>query len=278
MEDIGGIGLLLIVTLTGAIFLYRFLSNAVEPLYIMVTGRPMYVHFYPVKRKLSASQSYILRNEVPFYHRLRGYQQGFFEHRVASFLRTYPIYGKGGMLIDDRVRVLIASTYVMLTFGMRRYRISAFERIVVYPDQYRSAISEVDHKGEFNPAHRTLVFSWLHFAEGLREGSDNLNLGIHEFAHAVHFHGMQSRDASAVIFADKYIQIVREVSHPPNAKRLVESEYFRIYAYTNPFEFLAVILEHFFETPARFREEFPQLYENVRQMINFDPDLHGPAI
>jgi Mlc titration factor MtfA (ptsG expression regulator) len=34
-------------------------------------------------------------------------------------------------------------------------------------------------------------------------------------------------------------------------------------------EFLAVILEHFFETPQVFKKEFPVLYGNVSDMINF---------
>ncbi len=275
MEDFGGIALLLFITLFAAAFLYRFLNVAVEPLYIMVTGRPIYVHFYPRKKRLTSVQLFILRQNVPFYRRLNERRKVYFEHRVACFLSAYPFYGKGGLMIDDRIRIMIASTYVMLTFGMRHYRISAFDRIVVYPTAYRSTLSDVDHKGEYNPGHRTIVFSWEHFEQGFAEDSDNLNLGIHEFAHAIHFHGMNSRDASASIFADRYRRIMKEATHPPNAKRLVESSYFRIYGYTNQFEFLAVLLEHFFETPARFRREFPELYENVRRMINFDPEMHG---
>lgn len=260
--------------LSGALFLYRFLNIAVEPLYIMVTGKPIYVHFYPLRKKLSAGQTSVLRQEFAFYRRLSARRKRYFEHRVATFIVTYPIHGQGGQVIDDRVRILIASTYVMLTFGMRHYRTRAFERIIVYPGSYRSTISDAEHKGEFNPQLGAIVFSWEHFQQGMAEGSDNLNLGIHEFTHALHYHGLNSRDASASIFADRYHAIIREVTHPPNAKRLVDSEYFRIYAYTNQFEFLAVILEHFFETPSRFSREFPELYENVRRMINFDPDHH----
>ncbi len=278
MEDISGIGLLLVLGVTGAIFLYRFLNIAVEPLYIMVTGKPIYVHFYPVRKRLNDTQLSILRRDFQFYRRLSPRRQRYFEHRVASFISDYPFHGQGGQVIDDSVRVLIASTYVMLTFGMRHYRTRAFERIIVYPGPYRSTISEVDHKGEFNPQLGAIVFSWEHFQQGMAEGSDNLNLGIHEFTHALHYHGLNSRDASASIFADRYHRIMKEVLHPPNAKRLVDSEYFRIYAYTNQFEFLAVILEHFFESPGRFRREFPELYENVRRMINFDPELHPDEI
>ena len=52
-------------------------------------------------------------------------------------------------------------------------------------------------------------------------------------------------------------------------ERLIESHYFRIYAFTNQFEFLAVILEHYFETPLEFEKCFPDLYKKVGLMLNF---------
>jgi Mlc titration factor MtfA (ptsG expression regulator) len=55
--------------------------------------------------------------------------------------------------------------------------------------------------------------------------------------------------------------------------RLVNSDYFRVYAYTNQVEFLAVIFEHFFETPKLFKSQFPELYNYVREMINFDETI-----
>ncbi|WP_418264159.1 zinc-dependent peptidase [Flavobacterium faecale] len=48
-----------------------------------------------------------------------------------------------------------------------------------------------------------------------------------------------------------------------NSKR-----YFQLYAYSNPFEFLAVILEHFFETPQMFKKQHPELFASVSRMIN----------
>ncbi len=65
-----------------------------------------------------------------------------------------------------------------------------------------------------------------------------------------------------------YDRIRREIEYPANRERLVNSDYFRIYAYTNHFEFLAVIIEHYFESPEKFKTEFPKLYSNVREMLN----------
>lgn len=127
------------------------------------------------------------------------------------------------------------------------------------------------HNGEFNPKYKAIVFSWQHFKEGIDADNDNLNLGIHEFAHALHLYGTKKQNNSAAIFASMYEQIRREVRRPANAKRLTESNYFRIYAFTNEFEFLAVILEHFFETPQTFQREFPELFLKVKRMINYTP-------
>src|SRR5690606_18733684 len=96
------------------------------------------------------------------------------------------------------------------------------------------------HNGEFNPKLKTVVFSWTHFEHGFEFDDDNVNLGLHEFTHVMQFHAMKARDISAQIFAKYYNRIMIEVKHAPNAKRLIESDYFRIYAYTNEYEFLAV--------------------------------------
>ena len=52
-------------------------------------------------------------------------------------------------------------------------------------------------------------------------------------------------------------------------QELIASRYFRDYAYTNQFEFLAVIIENFIETPSDFRTQFPMVYDKTKQMLNF---------
>jgi Mlc titration factor MtfA (ptsG expression regulator) len=246
----------------------------VEPAYISIFKKPMYLYFYPVLKKLPDTQRRILENNVPFYRRQTDKRKQYFEHRMANFLMSYRFHPKAGLIVNDEMKVMISASYVMLTFGMRRYKFEVFDKIILYPDVYRSTISNEDHHGEFNPQFKAVVFSWKHFKEGYERDSDNLNLGIHEFAHALHHYGLRSTDNGAAIFADQYDRILKEVKHPANAKRLIDSKYFRIYAYTNQFEFIAVILEHFFETPETFRREFPVLYDHVCLMINYKKDIH----
>lgn len=252
-----------------ALFSYMLFNLVIEPVYAYFFRKPVYVHFYPVPNKLTLNQLQILNNEFEFYQKLSPRFKRYFEHRVASFIQKYPFHGKEDLVVTDKMKVLISATAVMLTFGMRRYWFTVIDKIVVYPDIYFSNLTEEYHKGEFNPRMKTIVFSWKHFLEGYEISRDNLNLGLHEFGHVLHYEGLVNTDTSASIFSVTYDEIMKQVKHPPNYKKLIESDYFRIYAYTNDFEFIAVILEHFFETPERFQSEFPQLFDKVKTMINF---------
>ncbi len=251
------------VTLVLVKWFYR-----IEQLYAVFFARPFYVHFYALPKKLDEKPLYLLRQYSAFYNRLSDKRKRYFEHRMACFIMRYEFIGRQGFLVSEEVKIRIAETYVMLTFGMRNYLVDTIDKIIIYPSAYTSTVSGNLHKGEFNPALRTVVFSWEDFMAGTDSASDNLHLGIHEFAHVLQFHGRKSRDVSARIFSAMYAQIQREVKHPPNLAKLTESNYFRIYAYTNQYEFLAVILEHYFETPGQFESHFPQLYRNVSRMLN----------
>ncbi|MCO6175301.1 zinc-dependent peptidase [Flavobacterium sp. NRK F10] len=256
--------------LAGLAFTLFFAYHVVvEPVYAFLFRKPIYVHFYPFPKKLSLQQLEVLNNRFEFYAKLPVKQKRYFEHRVAKFIKQYPFYGKDGLEITDEIQVLIAATAIMLTFGMRRYLFDVIDKIIVYPDIYYSTINDNYHKGEFNPAMNAIVFSWKDFLEGYQISNDNLNLGLHEFGHVLHYQGLKSTDTSSTIFSATYDEIIEQIRYPANHKRMVESDYFRIYAYTNEFEFIAVVLEHFFETPDRFQAEFPQLYELVKTMINF---------
>ena len=211
----------------------------------------------------------MLKNEFDYYNKLSPKQKIYFEHRVATFIDAYTFYGNESLHVTEQMRVLIASTAIMLTFGMRKYLFTVIDKVIIYPDVYYSKINEEYHKGEFNPRMSAIVFSWKHFLEGYEINNDNLNLGLHEFGHVLHYQGLKSTDTSATIFTVTYEEIMKEVRYPANYTRLLNSNYFRIYAYTNEFEFIAVILEHFFETPKQFKQEFPQLFEKVKIMINF---------
>lgn len=272
MEEEIPLFILLVAILMVAIVLILFFATIItflEFAYGRIFHKPFFVHYYRSHKTLPVRQFEILFNDFPYYRKLKPQRRIYFEHRVARFLETYQFIGKDGFDVDNRAKVLIASTYVQLTFGMRSYLYPVFDKIIIYPSSYYSTINEVYHKGEFNPMMKAVVFSWEDFQQGLIYNNDNLNLGLHEFAHVLNFQGLRSEDASSLIFARFFNRIRQECNHEPNREKLIASGYFRDYAYTNDFEFLAVILEHFFETPKEFKAEFPELYHLVKRMINY---------
>lgn len=239
-----------------------------EEMYMHVFKRPIYVHFYPKQRKLTEVEEHILRQKFPFYNHLPPKHQSYFRHRVASFIAHHEFIGKENFVVTAEVRLMIAATSVMLTFGMRKYLFEVVSKVIIYPTAYLSTVTQEWHKGEFNPRMKTIVFSWEDFVAGFQQGNDNLNLGLHEFAHVVHYHGTKYQDSSAILFSNMYRRITTEMAVAENRQKLVDSDYFRVYGYTNSFEFLAVLIEHYFETPAEFEAEFPDLYQNVSLMLN----------
>jgi Mlc titration factor MtfA (ptsG expression regulator) len=245
-----------------------FIVSVLDDISIALFHKPLYIHLYLNPKKISPEEASFLRQKFPFYQKLSEKHIVYFNHRLATFKETYQFIPREDFQINREMQTLVAGTYVMLTFGMRRYLINSFDKIIIYPEEYYSSYTEQYHKGEFNPRMKAVVFSWKDFMAGYEIGNDNLNLGIHEFSHVIHHHSLRSNDGSSLAFRKQHDRLHKEVNHPPNRQKLIDSEYFRIYAYTNHFEFISVIIEHYFETPNAFKMQFPELYENVSKMLN----------
>ena len=257
---------LFIVVLIGVII--GFFNFFFEPIYILIFKKPVFLYWYPFPKKLSINQEYTLENEFPFYKKLSPKKKIYFKHRLKSFLIKYQFIGKENIFVTDEMKILIAGSYVMLTFGLRNYLVQVFDKIIIYPKVYLSTVNQTYHKGEFNAKMKAVVFSWEDFKLGHDIVNDNLHLGLHEFTHALHFHCLRSKDPSAVIFFDEFNNVVQYYKDKVLLAQLIEKKYFRDYAYENQFEFLSVVLEHYFSTPEEFKDKHPALFDSIVTMIN----------
>jgi Mlc titration factor MtfA (ptsG expression regulator) len=52
--------------------------------------------------------------------------------------------------------------------------------------------------------------------------------------------------------------------------KIIASKYFRTYAFENQYEFIAVLVENFIETPHEFKRKFPRIYRKIKRMLNFN--------
>lgn len=262
--------ILLIIFSVMALIIF-LLTKIYESLFLLVFKKPPFVHFYPIKKKLPPYGSFILENEFAFYRKLPKRYKGYFNHRVQSFIKHYKFVGREELEVTDEMKIKVAATWVMLTFGLRRYMTNFFEVVILYPDVYESFNGNY-HYAEYNPGVKAIVFSWKHFDAGLNFDVHEVNLGLHQFAHVVHTASVSEHwGAAGALYTDTFDKIMHYLSEPENAHKVGESHFFRNYAYSNPYDFMAVVLEYFFETPEEFRRELPELYGMVIQLINYDP-------
>ena len=254
----------IIVLLGFAFVLFRL----IESWYAGRYNRPLYRHYF-VYRKLTSEQTQVLEEEFSFYGMLSKKYQKQFRHRVATFIAEKKYVGRDGLEVDERMKVLVAALGCMLSFGRQNYGYGLIEYILLYPKAFYSTVNDNFHKGEFNPRQRTLVLSWEDFERGYKITDDNLNLGIHEFMHAMQLEAMRGKDLDSTRFAKQFQNILRQLTKQHVKDKLDETRYFRDYAFTNQFEFMAVLAEYFIESPKEFKSHFPKLYDHTQKLLNF---------
>ncbi|MBG42561.1 MAG: hypothetical protein CL530_01175 [Aequorivita sp.] len=254
-----------VVLLGFAFFLFRVFEN----LYASSFDKPLYRHYF-VYKKLSHSNLRILENEFIFYNKLSEKHKKQFQHRVAQFISEKKFVGRNDLIITEQMKVLIAAVGCMLSFGRKNYSYSLIDFVLIYPAEFFSTVNKNYHKGEFNPREKALVLSWKDFEEGFAISNDNLNVGIHEFMHAMQLEAKRSRDLDSVRFAKQFQNILKQLTKPEVKDQLDRTAYFRAYAFTNQYEFMAVLAEYFFESPQDFERIFPKIYFHTKKMLNFN--------
>ncbi len=254
----------LIVLVGFAFFLFRIFENW----YAGVMNKPLY-RYVLIYKKLNKQEIEVLKKDFSFYNVLSKKEQRQFQHRIVTFISRKKFVGRQGLEVNSTMKLLIAATACMLSFGRKNYKYDLIDYILVYPDEFYSTANQARHKGEFNPRERALVLSWKHFEKGYKITDDNLNLGIHEFMHAMQLEALQSRDIDSVRFQKQFQNILKSLTKQDVRDKLNKTRYFRNYAFTNQYEFMAVLAEYFIESPNDFKEHFPELYKHTKQLLNF---------
>ncbi|OIQ29770.1 MAG: hypothetical protein BM564_05010 [Bacteroidetes bacterium MedPE-SWsnd-G2] len=261
-----------LVTYTVGLFIYK-VFHVIEMAYVELISKRLFVnHLYVFPKRLEDSQKNILSEKFKFYNNLSPKHQKYFEYRVNNFLKKTEFHGRD-IEISEEIQIILAGTATKLLFGLRDYNIGTIEKVVVYAKAFFSRTNKAYHKGEFNYAQASIVFSWIDVVEGYAIDNDNANLAVHEFVHAIHFHykSVRHKSTSAAIFLDAFAELTELYEGDKiEGLKIKSAGYFREYAFVNEYEFLAVIIECFIETPSEFRAQFPEMYKKVKTMLNYN--------
>lgn len=257
----------ILTLIVGAVVL--FLLGAIgDSLYMIAFKKPAFLHYYGTLTDIPSTGVRVLQAHFPFYNNLNDTHKLYFRHRVNSFTDRYTFAGRG-IDVTEEMQVSIAATWVMLTFGMRKYLPDLFSVIVLYPDAFTAADGE-ERYCEFNPMAKAVVFSWPYFKEGMELINDNFNPGLYQFARIMHmwYRLNDEADATASLYCSRYEKLLDYLDKPHNRDRIQEAGYFTEDSYHTNEQFLAIVLQHFFETPDEFKSKLYGLHRKIAIMIN----------
>lgn len=226
---------------------------------------PVYFEWTP-KRMPNHYEQFLYRNEK-YYRELPPKRRKSYASRIMKFMDDKKFETREGLVLTKEMLIMISSAAIKISFGLREYMFSSFHTIIIYPDEFYSRTFKLKLKGQTN-ARGVIVFSWKDLEFGNAIADDSINLGYHEFAHALFLeHFLQPYEGE---FKDHYREWLMFIKNNSSLNKVRQEHIFRNYATTNEMEFFAVALENFFEKPIHFKQELPQLYAHMRILLNQD--------
>lgn len=224
------------------------------------------------KRKLTKEDLTFLEKYFAFYTKLNPRHKKEFLLKLEMILSSKKFVPRGGLEeVSSEMEVLISATIAMVTFGWKRLRLAHFHTILIYPNTYYSTSNKTYHRGEVNPRYGLIVVSWRCFVEGLLDGKDGVNLGIHEIAHALKLANQIDSDGEKEFDPKAWKAYKSLVPTEIEKVKTGENYVFRESAILNEHEFFAVALENFFERPWEFFQSRQELYLALVGLMRLDP-------
>jgi len=210
----------------------------------------------------------VISQYISYFNELSDAGKKRFLERAVHF-RSIKHFSYIGMDEKKEIPILISAAAVQITFGLGKYELPFFKNIYVTPDAYQRTGEKEIFVGHVSP--EGIFISWKYFLQGYGDTTDNVNVAIHEMAHALeHENFINETDVDSRFKAD--FAKFSSVSGPVFASAIVNHRsYLRDYAFTNMQEFWAVSVEAFFENTAGLKQSLPRLYATLCDILNQDP-------
>lgn len=224
------------------------------------------------KIPLKPAEKQVLSKYALYYQRLIPEAQQVFEDKVSLFVNE-KTWVAAGIPITPEMKVMIGACAAQLLQGFPEVELLHFNRIVVYPESYRSHRSGRLHQGEVRPLVGMIIISWEDFVHGYAHSRDAHNVGLHEMAHALWFENTIINGEDHFLAPATLARWKQLATEEIERIQRGEVRYFRDYAGTNQAEFFAVAVEYFFEQPTVFKTAAPELHACLSALLKQDPTL-----
>src|SRR6056297_1883972 len=179
-----------------------------------------------------------LKKYFSYYRSLSTDGKSRFIHRVSRFSQSREFKGMHGLRVTPLMRLLISSSAVQLTFGLRDFNLRFLEEIRIYPEPFTYGYRRQSMKGAVSPS-GFMLLSWKDFLMGYADDDDNYNLGLHEMAHALKLEVTKADvfDLRFSSYINRWLEVGEEEFF--NLRNRKQS-FLRNYGGTNRHEFFAV--------------------------------------
>jgi Mlc titration factor MtfA (ptsG expression regulator) len=211
-----------------------------------------------------------LQRDVRYYAELPGDERIRFERDLALIIDGAEITGVGAR-VTDRLRVLVASSLVMLMFGRTGWDLEDLPEILIYPKAFDERFrcgSDRTLAGMMVPRN-AIVFSKPALLWSFRH-EEPYHVGLHEFAHLLDLEDGRFDGVPRGLDWDTQrrwqVLIAREHTRARSGRSVLGE-----HAATGEAEVFAVAVEHFFKAPRPLRARHPALYDALRAYLNQDP-------
>jgi MtfA peptidase len=242
------------------------------------------------RRKLLAEpfplrwQGFIDKN-VGHYPLLSAAEQGRLRDIARVLLAEKRWQGRGGLFINEEMRVTIAAQAALPLLGADRGYYRRVRDVFVFPREFRTPVAEDDWEDDLLSEQPLAGQAWergvviLAWDQVLSEGRDpraGYNVVIHEFAHQLDY--VDGLAAGVPDLGDRglegrwrYVMTVAFEDHRRAIRGRSRDTLFTPHAADNEAEFFADASEAFFCRSADLQELHPEMYQLLAAYYRVDP-------
>lgn len=213
--------------------------------------------------------AFIIGSVISYFNDLSPVNKRKFVNRAHHFRQLKKFHFIGLENTED-ISILISASAIQVTFGLKDYLLFSFKDIYILADAYHMETDDELYIGHVAPD--GIYLSWKHFLYGYAYKHDNVNVAVHEMAHALLHNNYLAHhyqtDAHFRLNYEKFSSKTGKIFADVITRR---QSYLRSYAFTNMHEFWAVSVEAFFENPAELKRHMPELFDALCRVLNQDP-------
>lgn len=225
--------------------------------------------FFKLKTKIECHKVLLATNT--YYESLSENNKNTFVIRTLIFLRTTNFNSDPEFSLNNKMKIIISSAFVQITFGLKINTLNKFNDIFITPGSYSYKNNEALFDGDVNLYTKKINMSWPAIEKGFKIPDDAMNLSIHEFGHCLIFEN-DTRSYLSKIFKEKDFDNWKKQAVIQFQKiKLNKNKVLRDYAGTNLIELFSVSLETFFEKPEHFERNEPEFYLSMVKLLKQDP-------